>query len=284
MARLIISAALLLALSLISTSNPEPAHAKHLHGKVSQDALLERKGDGTLDGSTPSLTRTDLDKSRPASSKGDMPAQMDSKKLSPFIDAPQELFENLPTTPAENAAFSLSADKDGFAGQKLLGSPDAFPTVSPLGQSPLAPIDPAALELMPGRPGFNQPFDPDETRAMQLAWDAWHRRVAGDIYSRFASYVNTVFKGMPGLALRASYVVTRDGRIQNIRLVQRSANPMFNAMVVNVIKSINGDINLLRFPEGSRRVAVEKFGTFTTSTSQMGFRYTTGDRETIRPL
>jgi len=63
-------------------------------------------------------------------------------------------------------------------------------------------------------PAFD-PNDPDSSPDMQLAWDAWHRRVAGTIYDRFNFFAKAA-SSIPTLASRLSYQVTRDGHIINM--------------------------------------------------------------------
>ncbi len=123
--------------------------------------------------------------------------------------------------------------------------------------------------------------DPDNSPEMQLAWDEWHKRVAAAVYDRFNSIAQAAFKYSQPLACYVTYTVTRDGRIINLNVSQKSPNVPFNAMVVLVINSISGQTDLLCFPAGSRRTVVNKAGMFTQNYGVQGFKYTTGDRETL---
>jgi hypothetical protein len=125
--------------------------------------------------------------------------------------------------------------------------------------------------------------DPDSSSELRLAWDAWHKRVAAAIFQRFDFFAHSAFKYSPPLMSRISYTVTHDGHIQNLNVVQHSSNPMFDLLITQCVKSLDGDHALLQFPTGSRRVCVDKFGTFTQNNGIEGFKYTTGDRETIHP-
>jgi len=150
------------------------------------------------------------------------------------------------------------------------------------------------MEQMPSNPPpqRQQPFqtgaqqqqapsnDPDGSAAMQLLWDAWHKRVAETIYVRFNSLAQMAFKHSQPLACQVSYMVARDGRVGNVQLLQKSGNPIFNTMLLGVINSMNGN-PVLEYPPNSRRQFVEKTGTFTWNYGQNGFKFTTGDRETI---
>lgn len=127
------------------------------------------------------------------------------------------------------------------------------------------------------------PADPDSTPEMKLLWDAWHRRVAEAVFIRYSSLANAGFANSPPIAAIAAYSVSRDGRISNIHLNQKSPNPLFNACVMMAIQSLNGNMAVLQFPPNSRRMNVEKSGTFTQNYGQqIGFKSTVGDQETIQ--
>lgn len=144
-------------------------------------------------------------------------------------------------------------------------------------------------EAMPQPPPQQPPMssrvqqnDPDNSPDMQLAWDIWHHRVAEAIYSRFNFLAKLAFRHSPPLLCQVSYVVTRDGHIQNIQVQQKSSNVLFNVIVFQTVKSLDGDMNLLQYPQGSRRTMVPKVGTFTQNYGGDGFKYTVGDRETLQ--
>jgi hypothetical protein len=133
----------------------------------------------------------------------------------------------------------------------------------------------------PQRQSQVQQNDPDSSPDMQLLWDMWHKRVAEAIYQRFNFLAKLGFKHSPPLLCQVSYVVTRDGHINNVQIQQKSPNILFNMIVSQTVKSLDGDVNLLTFPQGSRRSFVPKVGTFTQNYGNDGFKYTTGDKETI---
>lgn len=116
---------------------------------------------------------------------------------------------------------------------------------------------------------------------MKLAWDEWHRRVAGAIYSRFNGLATTAFKQSVPMSCEVAYTVTKDRQIKNIQLLQKSPNIVFNTMVFGVVKSMNGD-PLLTFPNGTARQTVDKSGTFLWNYKVQGFKYTINDQETIK--
>jgi hypothetical protein len=171
---------------------------------------------------------------------------------------------------AEDAAPSIPPD---FNGTPQQGMPaQAQPTAMMPTAGPFNPND--------GQSG-RASNDPDKSPEMQLAWDAWHRRVAEAVYQRFITMSHTAFK-YSHLAANVSYTVTRDGRVLNPQLQQRSSNVAFNAMILLVVNSMSGQRDLLAFPPGSKRLTVEKGGTFTENYGpQQGFKFTTGDRERI---
>jgi hypothetical protein len=121
-----------------------------------------------------------------------------------------------------------------------------------------------------------------ESPELQIAWDAWHQRIGQAVFARFNNMSKAAFKYSEPLACKVSYTVTREGHLKDIKILDPSPNPMFNVLVTTAIKSINGDLELLQFPEGTRRTEVEKIGTFTQNYGVEGFRYTTGDKETVR--
>jgi len=169
-----------------------------------------------------------------------------------------------------------------FKGSTQDGSSDQFdpqsqtPTSDNSGKGPL--IGAAQQQQLPTQAKSN---DPDENPDMQLLWDAWHQRVANAIYERFSSMAQTAFKYSRPLGAYVSYVVTRDGRITNVQIQQKSSNIMFNTMLLMVVNSLNGQTQLLAFPPGSHRNTVEKGGMFTQNYGIQGFKFTTGDRETV---
>lgn len=117
---------------------------------------------------------------------------------------------------------------------------------------------------------------------MALAWDMWHRRVAEAIYTRFNFLAKLAFRRSPPLLCQVGYLVTRDGHIQNVQVQQKSPNVLFNVVVFQTVKSLDGDYNLLQFPPGSRRQFVPKVGTFTQNYGGDGFKYTVGDTERLQ--
>ncbi len=129
---------------------------------------------------------------------------------------------------------------------------------------------------------FN-PNDPDSSPELQIAWNEWHRRVAAAVYDRYSTMANAAFYHSPPMAAAAAYIVTRDGHIANSHLTQKNGNPIYNAIVLTAINSLNGNMAVLAFPQGSRRMSVDKSATFTQNYGpQQGFKYQMGDQETIR--
>ncbi|MBZ0185613.1 MAG: hypothetical protein K8F91_05115, partial [Candidatus Obscuribacterales bacterium] len=126
------------------------------------------------------------------------------------------------------------------------------------------------------------PNDPDSSQEMQLAWDQWHQKVAESIYFKFNALAKTAFaRSRSRLACRVAYTVNRNHQLGNIRMLQNSPNLIFNTMVYGVLKSMNNN-QLLEFPMGSRRMTVEKTGTFLWNFQMDGYKYQTNDRETIQ--
>ncbi len=63
------------------------------------------------------------------------------------------------------------------------------------------------------------------------------------------------------LTCQASYIITREKRIVNVRFLHKSNNIVFNSMLLMVLKSMNGN-SALEYPTGSKRQNVEVSGTF----------------------
>jgi hypothetical protein len=139
---------------------------------------------------------------------------------------------------------------------------------------------PMQQQFVPNQGNNYDPNDPDQTQELQLLWDMWHKRVAAVIFDRYNFFAKAAFKFSPPLTAKVSYSVTRDGRIQNIRLDQAATNPLFNILVTQCIKSLDGDAATLQFPPTSRRMTVQKYGTFAQNWGgQAGFRYQNNDVE-----
>lgn len=230
--------------------------AKTLQGGVNEDELKHQEG--------PSLKRQDID---------DDPFGAEvSTDEGPMLQPPggsYQVDKLRPDPPKRN--FNLQAQDEGgqFNGQN---------------QAPMmeAAVPPENKTLRGEAEVPNQVNnDPDKSREMQLLWDAWHKRVAENIYQRFNSAANIAFKNSPPLACQVSYAVSYDGQIGNVKVLQKSTSPIFNAMLLGVITSMQGN-PVLQFPPNSRRQMVEKSGTFTWNYGQAGYKYTMGDRETVK--
>lgn len=116
---------------------------------------------------------------------------------------------------------------------------------------------------------------------MVVAWDMWHRRVAEEVYIRFKNLATTAFPDSEPLGCSITYSVTRDGQITNIKIVSKSTSDLFDKMVFQVVKSMNGN-PCLQFPAGSRRQLVDKGGNFEHNFGPgRGFKYLTDDKEKI---
>lgn len=183
----------------------------------------------------------------------------------PMMDAP-------PAPPA----FPLNAQTDeqpDFQGQQGIPS---------MGQQSAPRMLAAQLQQQQQPQQMSNPSDPDSTPEMKLLWDAWHRRVAEAVFIRYSSLANAGFANSPPIGAIAAYSVSRDGRISNVRLNQKSPNPLYNACIIMAIQSLNGNMAVLQFPPNSRRMSVEKLGQFTQNYGQqVGFKNVVGDQETI---
>ncbi|MBS2000000.1 MAG: hypothetical protein U0103_00480 [Candidatus Obscuribacterales bacterium] len=180
-----------------------------------------------------------------------------------------------PPAPPANPAFGLNAQSESesdFQGQQ--GVPG-------LDQQQYAPHALSAQQDQQPRQMSN-PNDPDSSPEMKLLWDAWHHRVAEAVFIRYSTMANAGFANSPPIGAIAAYTVSRDGRISNVHLNQKSPNALYNACVIMAIQSLNGNMAILQFPPNSRRMSVEKVGQFTQNYGQqIGFKTVVGDQETI---
>lgn len=242
-----------------------PAAADTLTGGVNETDI--KKGDA------PSLDRRDMGAGVDPFGGGEQKKDDGGGML----QAPPGSFDD--TNPFEGTPKPLTgnAENEG-GGNNFVGTPMA----------PQTENNPPTND---GGPGNNTPLrgnqttpndDPDKSAQMQLLWDAWHKRVAETIYIRFNTSAQMFFKHSPALACQVSYMVARDGRIGNVRVLQPSSNAIFNTMLLGVIQSIQGNA-VLEYPPNSRRHFVEKTGLFTWNYSGgQGFKYYMGDKEQIQ--
>ncbi|MGD9684920.1 MAG: hypothetical protein AB7W16_27450 [Candidatus Obscuribacterales bacterium] len=208
--------------------------------------------------SGPSLSRDEIDNAGdPFGEKG--------------FDAPEAAFD-VQGPQSEQAPFNLNADQGGgFDGQNMPPAMDQAPPVQQV-QEPMQRQAPTAAV---------DPNDPDSSHEMQLAWDQWHRRVAEGIYFKFNALAKTAFaRNRSKLCCQVAYTVTRNHQVGNIIMIRKSPNLIFNTMVYAVVKSMNGN-PILEFPMGSRRMSVDKTGTFLWNFQVDGFKYQTGDSERV---
>lgn len=168
---------------------------------------------------------------------------------------------------------SLSISVSTAFGKPLHGSVDEQGT-------PANTAKPDSTSL--GRGDINtNPVQP-ESKELELAWDAWHKRLAEAIYARFDWLALQKFDNSPPLGVKIRYVVTKDGRVEGLKVIQKSSNMIFDALACQAIMWQQRKPQLLKFPEGSNRQSVEKFATFTQNTGEEGYQTTEGDKETVR--
>ncbi len=248
----------LLLMAIVSFAVPAAAQDGELLKGVIQQQEFVNPGQEQFGGQAPGLTRKDIIKGK-ASTRD----PFDSSSGESPVDVPADARTALMTPPSYGAGIP----EQGLPGAAAGPAPASnFPT----------------QEAGPLQASVSAENDPDNTPEMQIAWDQWHKRVAAVIFQRYDFFAHSAFRFSPPLMSRVSYTVTSQGHIQNLAILQRSSNPMFEVLITQCIKSLDGDQQLLPFPSGSRRSSVEKFGTFTQNYGIEGLRYTTGDKETIR--
>jgi hypothetical protein len=250
---------LLCQIALATCLAPQVGAAATLKGNVNENDVQATP-------SKPAMTRNDITRSADPFAG----AVQQDNPLNQVFDTPKM---DIPMPPPQSKSFGLNAQDQG----------GAQPNFAPMQAQP-APV--SQQEQMPQQQGRTQtdgdPNDPDSgSQALKLAWDQWHHNVAQAVYQRYTTYSNLAFSHSPPMSVTVSYTVSRDCQVSNIRLMQKSPNLMYNTLILTVVKSLNGDVGLLTFPQGSRRQSVEKAGTFSVNTGIEGFKYLTGDQETI---
>lgn len=190
-----------------------------------------------------------------------------------LFDAPPAAFDNQRAFAPPPPTFGLSASDSGddFQGTPQTAMQSAPPQMHPN----MAPQN--MLQPPPMNAGAS---DPDNTEYMQLQWDLWHKRVAEAIFIRFDERAKTAFANSRPISCEASYNVTRDGRITNVRLLRNSSDFRYNMMLITVLNSMNGN-PLLQFPPGTNRQVVCKTGEFSRNCGMNGFKHTVNDNERI---
>ncbi len=255
----LIGCSLMLATGSVPLSATAQQSGKLLEGTVNKEDYIKNS-------TGPSLSRDDIQ------NKGD---PFGDEKEAEIFEPSDEMLKQQSGTEAPPPKFDLKAMTDGaFGGKGMPGMEQQIPTQQPEVQ--------AANQLMMQPPQQVNPNDPDaHSPQLQLAWDQWHRAVAEEIFKRFDGLAQRAFAQSRPLACRVAYTVTNAGTITNVRMIQKSPNLVFNTMLLMVLKSMNGNA-ILSFPQGSRRQFVEKTGTFSRNFGVQGFKYTTGDRETVK--
>lgn len=240
-----------------------PARAQYLQGNIT------KSGEGSAQ---PSLSRSDVEKPPcdPFNSNGVRPDEAPLETMQGEPNFAVDNFSPPPPPPPQRrmlAAMATEQQQDQFQGQSLPPRTD--------NEAPLRGA--VAGEQNPNTP---ETGDPDQSASMKLLWDTWHHRLAETIYFRFSKLSKLGFNNSMPLSCSASYVVTRDGRITNLKLLSKSPNFLYNTMVMEVLQSLNRD-PVLSFPPGSRRMMVDKSGTFSNNYGREGHTYLQGDQETV---
>ncbi len=239
---------------------PVSAEGTRLEGFVNAQDVQRTK-------SNPSLERKNVP------DLGDQFSQPEAGPGMELFDAPAAAFDNQRAfaPPPPTPTFGLNAStEDRFQGVPGMPVQSAFPAMAPqsIPQNTLPPMNGGVSS------------DPDNTESMQLQWDLWHKRVAESIFMRFDQKAKQAFANSPPISCQASYTVTRDGRLVNVRLLRPSNDMGYNMMLLNVLNSMSGN-PLLQFPPGSQRQFVCKTGEFSRNCGMNGYKHTVNDNERI---
>lgn len=185
-----------------------------------------------------------------------------SIKLEPIPDRYQE---NELTFKFDPTRLGMdNSDKNELASAVISDSPvDESPMPGPPPEKPVPPKNTATTELrttpttVKSATRAFDPNDPDSGNpALQLAWDAWHRRLRTAIYTRYMFFSKAAFHRSPPLHCSATFTITKDGHVEDLKMETKSANVLYNVLVFQAIKSVDGDRVTLPFPPGSKRLSV----------------------------
>jgi hypothetical protein len=159
-------------------------------------------------------------------------------------------------------------------------------------QAPTQPPPSFALTTKHTAPS-KKPFDLDANNnaaeanesspAMKIAWNDWHKRVATNVFLRFSAMAKEAFPDTRPMNAAVAYTVTNDGHILNARLTAVDTDELYNLLCLTAVNSLNGNLEVLQFPKGSRRTKVDKSGTFCHNSGSdfEAFKTIQGDDETV---
>lgn len=94
-------------------------------------------------------------------------------------------------------------------------------------------------------------------------WAAWHTRVGAAVWEPFEFYARRDFYYSPSLMAKVSYVVTKDGEIKDVTLLEKSTDWSFDVLVCKCVRWASRRKTLLAFPEGTKKEAMFKVGVYT---------------------
>lgn len=85
------------------------------------------------------------------------------------------------------------------------------------------------------------------------AWSVWHHRLAEVIRVRYKNFAKGAFAQSVPLRAKVNFTVTSDGHIIEMIMNEKSSNVLFNVLVFQAVKSLDGDQATTHFPAGSKR-------------------------------
>lgn len=207
------------------------------------------------------------------------PFETKSQTPEDTLEPPASAFQVESDKPSAPPKFNLNAiDGSQFTGRGQPGFGDGIPQQERTRQKTEVPNLAPPSQVNNVRQTANEPDGKD----MQLAWDEWHKRLAEAIYTKISTAAVTLIPESEPLICVVNYTVTKDRRVVNVHLQQNSSNLAYNTMVYAVVSGMTGN-PVLQFPQGSRRITVDKLSTFSHNASdENGFQYITGDKETLK--
>lgn len=108
-------------------------------------------------------------------------------------------------------------------------------------------------------PGLANALESDSSPEMKLAWESWRRRIHDEISKRVEKFVaRAAFHYNSPMECEVLFTVTKDAHVIDVRVKKASSNVLYNVLIQQAVRSLDGDSKLLQFPPGSSRLQVEE--------------------------
>lgn len=95
-----------------------------------------------------------------------------------------------------------------------------------------------------------------------IDWNTWQKRVDLAIQKRSENSCASCVGLSPWLIAKVIFVVTKAGEIKRVTVIETSRHRLFDAIVCQSVRSVNRDMALLAFPQGSTKDFIIKTGSY----------------------